>query len=122
MLREPGARAPWGVADHRPRPPLAQLHYNPVGGPLAQLVRAEDSSVDGVARGEPRDENRVNSGKPKAASSHGNPEPSRGRIPGRCRDSAEGSKPLNHRHERPTPYPVMGGDEIVRGVRKLAQT
>jgi hypothetical protein len=79
------------------------LLYNADLGPLAQLVRAEDSSVNGVVCGEPCNENRVNSGKPKAGlfamvtlSQAGDASPEGAETQRRV-------EPLNHRHERPTP-------------------
>ena len=86
-------------------------------GPVAQLVRAGDSSVMVPSH------RKVRSGRdefrePSPASlrvADGNPEPSRRYTAGRCRDYLSASVALNDRLERPAPY---RGEEIVHSLRK----
>src|ERR1700723_1347654 len=83
-------------------------------GPVAQLVRAGDSSImvpshRKVRSG--RDEFRETS----PSTADGNPEPSRRYTAGRCRDYLSASVALNDRLERPAP---LVGEEIVHSLRK----
>jgi hypothetical protein len=73
-------------------------------GPVAQLVRAGDSSKRCV-RVARREMNGMNSGKPSRMQSAGNPEPSRKCTSGRCRDYLRAVSALDNRLELPAPHP-----------------
>src|ERR1700683_1972875 len=88
-------------------------------GPVAQLVRAGDSSIMVPSQRKlrsGRDEFRETS----ELLADGNPEPSRRYTAGRCRDYLSAGVALNNRLERPAPTILRGaaGEEIVHSHRK----
>src|SRR6202522_2800827 len=83
-------------------------------GPVAQLVRAGDSSKMVPSQ------RKLRSGRDEFRETlepwaDGNPEPSRRYTAGRCRDYLSASVALNDRLERPAP---LRGEEIVHSLRK----
>ena len=83
-------------------------------GPVAQLVRAGDSSTMVPSH------RKVRSGRDEfretlTVHADGNPEPSRRYTAGRCRDYLSATVALNDRLERPAPH---RGEEIVHSHRK----
>ena len=118
-----------GIASTSRLPPVPATPRLSATGPIAQLVRAVDSSTQWCAVAEKRQMNGMNSGEPSVrVGGHGNPEPSRRYTVGRCRDylRAGGAAPapsaLDDRLERPAPNAVARrsravaakGGEIVR--------
>src|SRR3984957_4559205 len=92
----------------------AQRMLRCVVGPVAQLVRAGDSSTMVPSH------RRVRSGREEfretlTVRADGNPEPSRRYTAGRCRDYLSAAVALNDRLERPAP---LWGEEIVHSLRK----
>ena len=96
--------------------------YNLKGWACSTAVSAGDSSKKVPSRGNTRsgrDEFRGTFEPHACMRAHGNPEPSRRGIVGRCRDYLRARSALNNRQEHPAPTRTKcAGEEIVHSRRK----
>ena len=104
-----------GIASTSRLPPVPATPRLSATGPIAQLVRAVDSSTQWCAVAEKRQMNGMNSGEPSVrVGGHGNPEPSRRYTVGRCRDYLRAGGAVPRR------APLMTGLSVPRPTRSCA--